>query len=228
MPDEIVFSKLKIKQTPVDLADSELEDREYVFKLTEIDCDPPPGSTAEYVKPSELPVVVLSRFLQQEERTRLNAIGFAANPAAFANSDSVGVILGQLGVAKLDISWAYDTYDYKSHRKAERCYRVILYLRGLYDVVEIRVTANEDLTVGGTAFPRGDEIATFQIAVPRKFRIEARYRWNPECCPERPERGPEDFIGEWLPLDWSLGLEWKYQNDLWPTLEGKYRLERSW
>lgn len=230
MPDVIVFNKLKVTQTAVADADSELADRERVFKLTEIDCDPPPGATAEYVKPTELVPMILDRFLQDEERRRLESIAFAANPAALARSDAVGLILAQLGITKLDVGYATETDDYRNHRKTVPCFRVTLYLRGLYDVFEIRVTANEALTVRGTSFPKGDEIATFRVSVPRKFRIEARYRWNPECCPLRPEKVPEDFIGGWIPTEYGLdfGTEWKLDNWLSPKWEMRLRLERSW
>jgi hypothetical protein len=229
MPGAIVFSKLKIQQTQVVEADCELADREQVFKLTEIDCDPPPGATAEYVKPMELPVIVLERFLQQEERARLTEIGFAADPAAFVNTDAIGVILAKLGLDKMDIRYAYDTASYKRARKSDRCFRATIYLRAKYEVTEIRITANEALTVGGTAFPKGDEIATFRVAIPRKFRIEARYRWNPECCPVRPDRGPEDFTGDWIPSDdWKIGVGWKLEKDFWPKLGGEYHLKRDW
>jgi len=228
MPNEIILSKMRARQTPVNEADSELADREVVFKLTEIDCYPPPGATAEYVKPTELPAIVLDRFLQDEERRRLDRIGFAADPAAFVHQDGVGVIAAQLGLAGMDISFAYRTDDYVRHRKTEPCHHVTLYLRARYDVVEIRVTADEALSVDGTDFPKGDEIATFRMAVPKKFRIEARYRWNPECCPVRPERGPEDFSGRWLPEHWKAGIEWKFQNELWPRYKGEYRPQRDW
>lgn len=230
MPDEVVYVKLRIKQTAVPEADTELADREQVFKITEIDCDPPPSAITEFVKPTELPVIVLERFLQQEERDRLGSIGRTGDPAAFANSDTIGVLLGRLGLAKLDIGFFARASDYLNLRKVAGCFRTTIYLRARYQVVEIRVTADEAISVGGTAFPKGDEIATFRVAIPKQIRIEAKYRWNPECCPVRPDKQPEDFFGAWLPreLDWKIGADWKFEKDYWPRLDGEYRLKRDW
>jgi hypothetical protein len=95
------------------------------------------------------------------------------------------------------------------------CFTVRIYLRVKYEVYEVKITANEQLTVGGTTFPQGDELATFRVGQPVQWRFEARPKWNPECCPTMPARVVEDTITPWYPRDRMPGIQydwnkWKY------------------
>ena len=84
-------------------ADSKLEDRERVFQLNQVDCYPPPGSTAEFVKPTDIKPMVLERILQQEERTRIMLIA-TEDDKQLQVDKSIGAVLGKLDFRGVDIN----------------------------------------------------------------------------------------------------------------------------
>ena len=85
----------------------------------------------------------------------------------------------------------------------EPCHTVDVYLRAQYKLYNVRVVATENLTVLGESFPATDELASFRIAEPVRYRFETRAYFNPECCTERPPR-PEEQETPWFPLEGHL------------------------
>jgi hypothetical protein len=223
MPNEAVLGRLKLTKTAVAEADSKLEDRERVFQLNQVDCYPPPGAIAEFVKPADIKPMVLERFLQQEERTRIMLIA-TEDDKQLPVDKSIGAILGKLDFRSLDIS--YQATSYLDLLAVTPCFNVKVYVRVRFDVFEVKVTANVDTTVtsptlGTASFPKGDEIATFRVSEPRQFRFEASFDYNSKCCPVRPDRTPEDKTGPWIPLDFGLPIEWGSDKD-WLKPKLKY------
>ena len=215
MPNEAVLGRLKLTKTAVPEADSKLEDRERVFQLNQVDCYPPPGSTAEFVKPTDIKPMVLEQFLQQEERTRIMLIA-TADDKQLQVDKSIGAVLGKLDFRGFDIN--YQATSYLDLLTVVPCFNAKVYVRVRFDVFEVKVSANVDITVtsptlGTASFPKGDEIATFRVSEPKKFRFEASYDYNPKCCPVRPERTPEDKVGEWIPLEFGGPIEWGSDKD---------------
>ena len=54
--------------------------------------------------------------------------------------------------------------------------------------VALKVTAmtTQTLSVGGEDFPADDQIAWFKVWYPWAYDFVRHYKFNPECCPDRP------------------------------------------
>jgi hypothetical protein len=198
MPDEFVLGKMRATKRPITLPAGDA-DGVKIQGVAKVDCRPPPGSTTEYLRPDDAKPLVIKRFLQEQEGKRLAILG--------PGSDAIAKLLAGLDIRRLDLSY---NDPYRDLLKIVPCHTVEIFLRVTYEVYEIKVTAAADVTVDGTAYPAGDELATFRVAKPVQFRFETLTTFNPLCCDNRPERPPAERQSSWLPGDDALDfLDWK-------------------
>lgn len=244
-PIEATWGPLKLTKTLIDPADSSLSstDKEELFKLTTIDCFPPPKATTEYKKPIKIIPLVNSGTLQQNDKTNLKNIKnlFGNKPSTLAGVQTA--IESRLGLSAMLIS--YSSKQYKALQKLFPCFTNDIYLRVRYAVFEIKVSANQALTLSTDQFPAGDEIATYRIREVKDYRFESHLTWNNKCCERQPAETPtpppsdyflalsESMIDEVIvtgkriknaePLkpiqpekeDWKFGLGLEYELDEW-------------
>lgn len=212
MPDEIVFGRMRISRAQLLRPAGPDPDFDRVLGIAKVDCQPPPGAVTDFVRPGELAPVVIERFIQMEERIRLGELGREVNQTD-STDDTIGRILGGLGLKPLPVVYGL---EYRALIQVVPCYTVDVFLRVEYDVYEIRVTADKDLTLlGGAVFPAGDELATFRAAEARRYRFETLLTFNPRCCDKEPEVPPGARQSEWLPRlpeperrRWNLDPDW--------------------
>ena len=90
------------------------------------------------------------------------------------------------------------------------CFTVVVCAQHFFQRFEITARATEELTIGKapnvTTIPADDLVAAYQIEVPRFYRFNRHFRWNPACCKDTP-RGrtdessplyPEDELHDWI------------------------------
>src|SRR2546421_7801650 len=97
MPDDVVFGKMHLVRKKLTDAETSLAEREKVFKLAEVDCFPPPGSTATYVRPDQIAPVVFESTLQDAERNIIRDLCQEQDPSLWETGKAIGAVLGQLG-----------------------------------------------------------------------------------------------------------------------------------
>jgi hypothetical protein len=214
MPDDVVYGRMHLVRKKLTDAETSLAEREKVFKLAEVDCFPPPGSTTTYVRPDDIAPNVFQLTLQDAEKDHIRDLCRDKDPSLSDTDKAIGAVLGQLGFYSLQIG--YLAKSYKDLFAVAQCFTMRIYLRVKFDVYEVKITAAEQVTIGSTTFPKDDELATFRVGQPVKWRFEGRPKWNPECCPDEAGRPTNDIIGEWLPLDLpGVKFEW----DIWKKKE---------
>ena len=219
MPDEFVFGKMRVTRQPVPDTNTAPADRTQIWKLVAIDCKPP-GAIDESVKPTDISPAVLPPTLQAGESLTLGELAQAADPAISGGRAAVAAILAQAGARVHPIH--YDIETYRDLLVPDDCHRLVVYLRVEYEVIEIKVAANEAVTVRGVSYPKDDEIATFRAATPKRHRFETLYERNPLCCPEE-EEPPEGTVTDWFERkDWSQYLDWHYKPQLKRDWEFRY------
>jgi hypothetical protein len=221
MPDEIVIGKMRITRTRIAAPPANDPDQEKVLGLVKIDCRPPPGSTTEFVRPNMLSPFVIERFLQPREEDRLISLGLDATDIKDTFDDLVARILGGLGFRPLPVDYGK---PYRDLLTIVPCYTVDVFMRVRYDLYDVKVVAAEDVTVGGTSFPAGDELASFRVADPLQYRFETETTFNPRCCAEEPQAPPNERQSAWLPTPLEFGprIEWHYDKD-WSDDDNRWR-----
>lgn len=194
-PTTIVWGPLKIEKTEVTDSSVAQADSQKVTAVNVFDCFPPPGSVAEYVRPSSFSPEVLKQYLQDGEMSDLRAVHRQIGNSPDTDKATLGEIFSRLNFADMPIWYTGDKY--REMRRITNCFRTTLYLRVEYKVFQIKVTANQQIQVGNKTFPAADEIATYRARQPDRFRFETHHEWNPRCCPERPEETPAGETTDW-------------------------------
>ncbi|HLD13636.1 MAG TPA: hypothetical protein VJB18_02860 [Burkholderiales bacterium] len=238
----ITWGPLTIEKTEVTDSSVTQADNQKVVAITVFDCFPPPGSTAEHIRPSSFSPEVLRQYLQEEEITDLRAVHGQIGGSPDTTDATLGEISRRLDFVDMSVGYEGDTYD--RMRRFTECFRTTLYLRVEYRVYAVKVTANRQIQVGTKTFPVGDEIATYRVRQPNRYRFETHHEWNERCCPQRPQRIPpseetnwyepfhsvlDDLDGYQIPnpnkYDWGWGLEpgYRYEWDWRPRLRIELR-----
>lgn len=244
MPTSIVWGPLKIEKNEVTDASVTQADKQKVVAITLFDCFPPPGSTTEYVRPANFSPEVLRQYLQTGEVSDLRAVHGQIGGSAATNDATLGEISSRLQFTDMPIWYTGDKYE--AMRRITDCFKTTLYLRVDYKVYEVKITANQQIQVDGKTFPVGDEIASYRVRQPDRFRFETHHEWNPRCCAQQPQRTPpgeetswytpfhsvlEDLEENGLPGGWnydkwewklSPGYEWKWKPKLGIDLQYKW------
>ncbi len=236
----ITWGPLTIEKTEVTDSSVSQADSQKVVAITVFDCFPPPGSTAEYIRPASFSPEVLRQYLQDSEITDLRAVHGQIGGSPDTTEATLGEISRRLEFVDMPIWYTGDRYEEMRH--VTECFRTTLYLRVEYRVYQVKVTANRQIQVGTKTFPVGDEIATYRVRQPNQFRFETHHEWNERCCPQRPERTPpseetnwyepfhsvlDDLDGYQIPnpnkYDWGLEPGYKYEWDWKPRLRIELR-----
>jgi hypothetical protein len=200
MADPIIkaWGPLKLTKALIDPTDASLSatDKEELFKLTTIDCFPPPKATTSYNKPKRIVPAVQPRSLQQSEKTNLTNIKdlFGGKPSTLKGIQTA--IETKLDLDAMLIS--YSSEKYKALQKLYPCFTNDIYLRVRYAVFEIKVSASQAVTLGTDQFPPGDEIATYRIRELWKYRFESHLTWNKKCCAQEPAETPTTLPTEYF------------------------------
>ena len=249
MPDSktIIWGALRIEKKQISDASVTPAMTNQVAAISVFDCFPPPGSTAEFVRPGSFSAEPLRQYLQRREMSNLaEAYRQQGGSAGHSNDRILEEISRRLDFVDINIDYTGDKY--REMRRYTECFRTTLYLRVEYIVYEVRVVAAQQVTIDGSTFPPGDEIATYRVRQPSRFRFETHHEWNPRCCPERPEKVPESETTSWYERLYSIfddlepfrpwrgltpRLEWRYHefeedsgDDERPRL--RLRLEYKW
>lgn len=220
----IIWGPLKIEKTLVTDGSVEEADKTKIVAITLFDCFPPPGSVAEYVHPASFPPEVLERYVQQSERADLRAV-YRQFGKGGKNSDAIlKEISDRLDFVDMPINYTGERY--RKMRRVTKCFKTTLYLRVEYRVYQVKITANQKIKIGDKTFPVADEIATYRVRQPTRFRFETQHEYNPRCCPEKPAKKPKAETTEWYtPFhsaldDWDLRipLRWRLKDWRWKIM----------
>ncbi len=223
MPDQVELGKMRFVREPLLTSGAGDPDENKVIRLVQVDCRPPPGSTTQFVWPNSLLPLVIERFVQSPERTRLSLLGAEVNPAD-GYDEVISRMFGGFGIRPLGV---YFGEAFKPMLSVVPCHTVDVYLRVKYNLYNVRVVAIEDLTVAGESFPATDELASFRVAEPFKYRFETLTTFNPDCCTERPPH-PGEQKSDWFPLEVSLVGPPFGVDKLWfDDRRGKLRIKTS-
>ena len=219
MPDSktIVLGPAKIEKTAVNDNTVTDGDKSVAKGVAIIDCFPPPtGSTSDFMRPPPFTPEVLKRFLQAGELADLHAIHRSIGGQQTTDDELLEQITSRLDFDVMPVSYSGDQYD--DIRKVIPCFKTTVYLRVEYKVYQIKITANREIRIPGKTFPPGDEIATYRIRQPFRYRFESYHEYNERCCDEKPEETPEEKKTNWVTpfhsdedeFDFKLRFDWKY------------------
>src|SRR3989344_7750032 len=104
------WGPLTIEKTEVTDSAVTQADNQKVVATTVFDCFPPPGSTAEYVRPSVFSPEVLRQYLQDEEITDLRAVYGQIGGSPDTTDATLGEISRRLDFVAMSVGGAGDTY----------------------------------------------------------------------------------------------------------------------
>lgn len=172
--------------------------------MFEIDCSPPPtGSEREFVYEKEAGPMIQRQYMQAGELAGL--LAGAAQPGETLNSATLlSDLATQFGFTNLAIDEKNLPPNWKN---GSLCFTVTVSYMVLYTVWEIKATAAEQFTAGGTTWPKDDTVATFRIMVPQSYTFRRDYQWNPGCCSNDPRVREPDIEGPFPnPYDFDLPL----------------------
>ena len=192
MADPLVktWGPLELRKTLIAEGDPTLEatDKEQAFKLSTIDCFPPPVAITEYAHPASILPSVKRNSLQTSDAANLANISelFAGWPIGTRGVQTY--IEAKLELKAFVISYAAKAY--KNLRQLNPCYTSDIYLRVKFKIYEIKVSAKQELSLGNDVYASGDEILTYRIREGAHYRFEVHARWNKQCCEVEP-RGLE-------------------------------------
>ena len=178
--------------------------------------------------------------MEDEEIADLRAVYGQIGGSPDTTDATLGEISRRLDFVDMPVGYEGDTYN--RMRRFTECFRTTLYLRVEYRVYAVKVTANRQIQVGTKTFPVGDEIATYRVRQPNRYRFETHHEWNERCCPQRPPRTPpseetnwyevfnsvlDDLDGYQIPnpnkYDWGLEPGYRYEWDWRPRLRIELR-----
>lgn len=205
----IVLGPAKIEMTEVTDNTVTAADKKKLVAITLFDCFPPPGSTAEFVRPASFSPDVLKRFLQSSETADLRAVHKSIGGSPTTDDAILAEISNRLDLVDMPINYVGDKYN--KMRRITKCYKTTLYIAVEYKVFQIKITANRDITIPGKTFPAGDEIATYRVRQPNRYRFETYHEFNRRCCEEKPEIGPDNETTSWYTPFHSILDEFEFK-----------------